>query len=418
MPPVPGQLWSCHTCGHCCRTLVEHITDEERALIDEQGWAGKLGVAPYVRLGRGWVLNKHEDGACVFLDDENLCLIHAKYGERAKPLACRIFPFSVRAVPGGWQASLRFDCPSVASGKGEPLSEHSRWLGRVANSLPHSPGENAETADLCRGVRGTAEEIDTLVGRFLMWLGGDEVPFSARVVGAARVTQTLSSAKLDSVRGERFVELVDLLFDALPGECPEAPEPPTRKQQAMLRQLVFAHSEHLTLAEMQVGAVGKFGHRVRQVQGARRFLRAFGDVPPIPGLTGAATFPAVEAVRCGGDDARAIEDLQRRYLYGRFCGRSVFGEGYYDWPVFAGLAALWLSVSAAGWLARCSAAAAGRDVLTLDDAAFAIGVVDRAATRAPALGTMAERTRVLYLMQDEGVARLVHRYALTGEAAS
>src|SRR3990172_4019055 len=123
MPAIPGQRWSCHSCGDCCRTLVGHLFAHECERLDQQGWADELGIAPYVQVGRGWVLNKQPDGACVFLDDNNLCRIHAKLGAEAKPLACRIFPFSIRPVPGGWQASLRFDCPSVTASKGQPIRD-------------------------------------------------------------------------------------------------------------------------------------------------------------------------------------------------------------------------------------------------------------------------------------------------------
>ena len=91
--------------------------------------------------------------------------------------------------------------------------------------------------------------------------------------------------------------------------------------------------------------------------------------------------------------------------------QSVFGSGYYGWSVFAGLAALWLSVAAAGWLAQYQVACDGRTSLTVQDVIHALGVVDRAATRAPSLGTVAERVRVSYLLRDDGVARLLAAYA-------
>jgi hypothetical protein len=72
-------------------------------------------------------------------------------------------------------------------------------------------------------------------------------------------------------------------------------------------------------------------------------------------------------------------------------------------------------VAAAGWLARLAAAGSGRSTLSFEDAALAIAVVDRAATRLPALGTLAERTRVGYLLEDDGVARLLSAYPLVVE---
>ena len=410
MPAVPGQRWSCHSCGNCCRTLVGHLFEEERDRIDRQGWADQLGIAPCVRVGRGWVLNKRPDGACVFLDENNRCKIHAKYGEDSKPLACRVFPFSLRAVRGGWQASLRFDCPSVASSKGRPISQYRVWLGDLAKQLDHSAPPGDDVANLERGVRATVDEIAIVISGFVRWLNNDDVPTVDRLIGSARITAELVGATLQKVRGRRLGELLDALFKALPGECKTLPAPPGAKQRGMLRQLAFAHAEHVSLAEMRSGPYGRLRKRWQQLRMAKRFRAASGAVPPLRGFRGDATFEAVECVKPATDGAAQIEDLLCRYLYARLNGRSVFGKGYYDWPVFSGLAALWLSVAAAGWLARYAAATDGKATLSFDEVAHAIGVVDRAATRLPSIGSMAERTRIAYLLRNDAIARLIGDY--------
>ena len=103
-----------------------------------------------------------------------------------------------------------------------------------------------------------------------------------------------------------------------------------------------------------------------------------------------------------------------RYLTGRINSRSVFGAGYYGWRVFDGIAALWLSAAAAGWLGRYHAALNGKKSLDAFGAGLALGLVDRAATRLPALGTVAERARVSYLLDDDGIARLLTHYSMLG----
>ena len=116
------------------------------------------------------------------------------------------------------------------------------------------------------------------------------------------------------------------------------------------------------------------------------------------------------------DTSGAVDDLLRRYFAARLEGRSVFGSGYYGWSVVNGLSALVLSIVAAGWLARYVACGANRVALMLEDVTYALGVVDRAATRLPALGTVAERARVSYLFRDDGAARLLGAYGLCAEA--
>lgn len=422
LPVVDGQRWSCHSCGLCCRTLVGHLTDEERRRLDEQGWAEQLRVAPYVKVGRGWALNKQPDGACVFLDDQNHCKIHAKFGEADKPLACRIFPFSVRPVRGAWQASLRFDCPSVTASKGQALGGHRSWLSELVRRLDHRLDPNPtrqrgadvtddDVADFQRGVHATAEELRTLTGRLCRWLSNSERPMTDRLFGAARLTTTLYGANLRKVRGPRFTELLDLLLDALPRECATRPESPTARQRAMLRQYAFAHAEHVSLREMRSGLGGRWAKRWQQLNSAKRFLRGKGVVPNLPGFDTQVTFESVEAVGYAVERGEEMADLVRRYLTARIEGRSVFGGGFYGWSVFAGLGALWISTAAAGWLARYHAAVERRTSISFENFASALGIVDRAATRLPALGTMTEKARVSYLMDDDGLARLVTAYA-------
>lgn len=427
LPVIEGQRWSCHSCGLCCRTLVGHLTAEERRRLDEQGWSQQLGVAPYVKVGRGWALNKQPDGACVFLDEQNRCKIHAKFGEADKPLACRIFPFSVRPVGGAWQASLRFDCPSVTASKGQALGGHRGWLGELVGQMVRdwnlAPDENLapeesgeDIADFHRGVHATAEELRTLSARLSRWLSTGERPMTDRLIGAARLTATLYGANLRKVRGARFTELLDLLLEALPRECAMRPEPPTARQRAMLRQYAFAHAEHVSLAELRSGLGGRWAKRWQQLHSAKQFLRGEGVVPNLPGFDAQVTFESVEAVGPAVERREEIADLVRRYLNARIEGRTILGGGFYGWPVFAGLGALWLSTAAAGWLARYHAAAEGCTSIAFEDFAFALGIVDRAATRLPALGTMTEKARVSYLMGDDGLARLMTAYAVLESA--
>ena len=388
--------------------------DEDRQRIDRQGWENLLRVPPYVRIGRRYVLNKRPDGTCVFLDEHTRCMIHAKFGEAAKPLACRIYPFSVRAVQHGWRASLRFDCPSMAASQGQPISQHRIWLGEAVANLAHkSPGQ-PDVANLQRRRRASIEEIDLILSRYTRWFKNQDRPMLERLIGATRITATLRQATLQKIRDARLAELLDLLFKALPAECATTPAPSSPRQRAMLRQLAFAHAEHVTLSERRSGLGNRLGKRWQQLRRARGFLKGEGAVPPLPGFDREVSFEAVESVRPAAERRDEIADLLGRYLTARLEGRSVFGDGYYGWPVLSGLTALWLSVAAAGFLGRYIAATAERTSLGFEDVAQALGMVDRAATRLPSLGTTAERARAMFLAGDDGVARLLHDYALWG----
>ncbi len=410
MPTIPGQRWSCHSCGKCCRSLVGHLTAKERDRLDEQGWRKTLGVEPYVKVGRQVMLNKRADGTCVFLDDNNYCMIHSQYGEAAKPLACRVFPFSLRSVPGAWQATFRFDCPSATSSRGQTIHHYASSIQSLASELTHN--DSARKTELRRGIVATTQEIDAIVHHFSCWFDRKDVSFLQKVTGASRVTNTLSQAKLKEVRGKRFVELLELLFGDLPTDLTTTPNEASRRQQGLLRQLAFAHSEHVMLSELAAGRWYSFRKRMRQLASAKRFLRGKGTVPRIVGYDDVVHFDAIERVACATSDQESISELMVRYISARLHSRSFCGPGYYGWPAIFGLAALWLSMATAGWLARYVAVARRREAIIFDDVARAIGMVDRAATRLPALGNAAEKARLKYLSVDDGITKLLQCYRL------
>ena len=413
MPSLAGQNWSCHNCTQCCRTLVGHLTAAERRRIDEQNWQAELGVPPYVRLGRSWALNKHEDGRCVFLGDDGLCLIHARHGEAAKPLACRIYPFSVRPVRTGWRASLRFDCPSVQGSTGRALSSYRTWLTTLVGELAHGSPADDDVADWLPKQEATEAECAQLLRQVIRWLKRPEPCLQHRLIGAARLTEALEETPFARIRGPKLEQLVDRVLEALPAESVIPAEPATPRQRAMLRQLAFTHAEHVSHHELRSRLAG-WGRQWTQLRAGRAFRVGKGRVPALPGVTGTATFEQVEAVSPASAEADAANDVVQRYLLARLEGRTVFGAGYYGWAVLPGLQALWLSVAAAGWLARLHAALHKRAELSLADVGAGLAIVDRAATRAPSLGTMAERLRGQYLTRDDGVARLLAAYTPSG----
>src|SRR5437660_10016842 len=114
------QNWDCHGCTDCCREYLVAVTDAERARIEAQGWGDDpalKGVKLFRRAG-GWfsgkvALNHRPGGACVCLNEQGGCRIHAKFGSEAKPLACRVYPFVLVPTGDHWRVGLRFACPSV-----------------------------------------------------------------------------------------------------------------------------------------------------------------------------------------------------------------------------------------------------------------------------------------------------------------
>src|SRR5947209_3715314 len=108
------QNWSCHNCGGCCKQHLIEVTDAERQRILDQNWTESDGVKQPVLVrhsGPPWRktyrLAHQAEGGCVFLDDRGLCRIHAKFGEGAKPLACRLYPYAFHPAGKSFAVSLR-----------------------------------------------------------------------------------------------------------------------------------------------------------------------------------------------------------------------------------------------------------------------------------------------------------------------
>lgn len=398
--------------SQCCRELVVHLSEADRRAIDGQDWAGTLDRPAYLRIGWQFVLNKRDDGACVFLDEPTkLCRIHARYGEAAKPLACRMYPFSVFAAPDGWRVSLRFDCPTARKSDGAPLVSHRDSVADLLRQLPRG-AEAADGAELPGGIRATRAETKDLLDHFSRWMIDGQHELRSRLEGAAWVAQMLFAARFEKVRGQRLAELLTLLFQNAADESSAAAETaPSPRQCAMLRQIVFAHVEHVGLADLSAAWPRRLARQWRQARMAGVFRRGRGDVPEMPGFEPGVSFEAVEAV-AGIEDstqAEAAGELLTRYVIMRLESGTVYGAGYYGWPIVTGLLALFASMAAMGWLARLYAAAEGRAALSFDDVSRALCRIDRAAGRLPALGTAAERLRLSYLAREEGAVRLIAR---------
>lgn len=418
-----GQKFDCHGCTNCCRELVVHLTPADRGRIDQHAWREKLGMEPYVILRGKPVLNHRPEGACVFLQADGRCRIHVEHGADAKPLACRMYPFSIEKQDGRVRAPIRFDCPSVARNAGQPLARHRVELAQLAGALEVTQPElltgGSDRWYLRPGRAASEREVAALIDVLDSRLADRGIPLERRLADTWQNVSMLRAARLDAVREERFVELVRLLASGLTdneGGAPshEAAEP-TARQMSLFRQSIFAHCEHLDLHQARSSGWNAWRYRLNQFRRARRFIRGSGACSDVLGGvargTRQVTHEEVETVAAAGaSQSAACEELVTRYVRQRLVSRAAFGHGYYGWAMLDGAAALLLSVAVAGWLGRYFAASAGRSSCEAEDFVRAIGVVDRAAGRLPELGSRAARLRLLYLSRDWGVLRLLRKW--------
>src|SRR5262245_14287396 len=338
------QNWDCNGCTACCRQYHVSVTAEERARIESQGWDEEpdlAGVPLFVRAG-GWFsssfrLNHKPDGACVFLGPDNRCRIHAKHGPAAKPLACRIYPYSL--VPAGdhWKLGLRFACPSAAEDKGKPLADHlaeareyaallEAEAGAAAVSAPPPPlrkSQSVSWADLSRIVAAVskvlANQDDTVERRWR------KVLFLVSMLRAAKFDGGRDPKK--AVTGGRLSEMMHVLSEAAEDDVPETadevPKPGwVGRMVFCLLAAVYARQDNgPERGSAQATAAGRLFSAIQ-------FARGTGAIPRVHAAMGHATF--ADAEQPLGELSDAAVSLLTRWARvkvesGQFCGPSNFG---------------------------------------------------------------------------------------------
>ncbi len=406
---TPGQRYSCHGCGHCCRDFTVQLREADRERLDRQAWTARLGFDPTIKLRGQHYLRQREDGSCIFLKSDGRCQVHAEFGFEEKPIACRFFPYMLSPASASVRMGVSFACQSVVENKGSVYNAQAGEAQRMAGEIPEALAPAGE-AHLARKRPAEPGELEGLERRLVPWIGGPE-PLATRLDGLAWLASTLAAANLDRVRGSRFVELVDTLVTHLADELPHHPVAPAEPRERMLlRGAVFARLEDPKLA---IG--GRLGRWAGALEQGWRYWRWRGEnpsrlVPRVRGLDGpAVTFGAVESVH-GIMQSPALtecDELLTRWIRASIEGGRVWGSGYYGWSAVDGLFALSLSTACVGWVARLSAAMAGRTAPDLTDLRVAVRRIDRSAGRAPWLGGNTERVRLAWFRQYGELRRVL-----------
>src|SRR5258708_20640922 len=106
---------TCRRCAHSCTNYNVMLTETEAQRLSLEVWRPLLDNVPdnmpLVVLDNGqYLLSKKADGRCVFLDADNLCIIHREAGARVKPTACQFFPLHAIQAPDGIHISLNTGC--------------------------------------------------------------------------------------------------------------------------------------------------------------------------------------------------------------------------------------------------------------------------------------------------------------------
>jgi lysine-N-methylase len=406
------QNWSCHGCTACCRFMMIELSDEEKRRIEGQGWTQADGVDPATMIvaEKGvFRLGHQSDGACVFLDAAGRCRIHARFGEAAKPRACRLFPLTLHPLGGKLVVGVRFSCPSAAANSGQPLSAQLPALREVAGLVvPDGFAEWPAPAILQAAGLAWPDFM-----RFVSWLdkimSAEKQPMALKLQRALHWLGAVEKAGFDHISGREADEILGALSKNASAELPAAaapPLPPTRLDRLLFRTLVFTYARRDSIQDLTAGG----GYRLRMLRGMLQMARASGRVPElIPGLK-PVEFAAIE--KSFGPFPTGAEATLTRFFRVKIQSLHFCGRAFYDLPLIEGFQNLALLFPVIVWLARWRAASENRTSLSEADIEAAISLADHHHGYSPILASAWSRRRVRLLAQRDGISRLCGAYVI------
>jgi lysine-N-methylase len=394
LAPLPDfQCYDCAGCGDCCRGYFAiGVTPAERARIEAQGWGSDpalVGKVLFITQGGRDFTAFDEDGACVFLNENGLCRIHAKFGETAKPLACRLYPF--RLIPAGdaVRVDVRFDCPAVAGNHGRPVTAHRAALASLlpqvlAGASPEPPALLARVSLPWTHLAKIVTAADRLLTAPL--------DVTRRVGALVNLSALLRNPRLAGIELKELTTLLDkvtpTLLEAAGKDALPRVTPPGVLRTAF-RQLLGAYVRGDRRGEdANLGA--RFAANWRMLTGTGMVPRIRPDFPDVP-------FAALEA--SAGIPAGAAAEAFTRYLRVRLGSFGFCGAGFYGRGVLDGLDALLLTYPLMCWVARLYAAGAGESAITPAAAERAIALIDHQHGSNPVLDLPTERSRTRALCE-------------------
>lgn len=411
------QNWSCHNCSGCCREHLIEVTEEERQRILQQNWSEQDGIPagqPTLIWYAGPPWNKRyrlahrADGACVFLNKQGLCRIHAKFGEAAKPLPCQVYPYAFHPAGKKVAVSLRYSCPSVVANKGANLQQSSLELKKMAKQivpanvaeLPAPKLTSRETLDWADFHRFNKAIANTI--------GDSAVPISVRLQRLLFWLNLAEQSRFDKLQGERLEEYLELITAAATDAHPEQAEhasPPSKIGQQQFRLLVAQYARKDTELSTHAGWLGRWN----MLQFAWRFAKGTGNVPVLD--TGFQAVPFTDLDQAFGPLPAEAEELFARYFQVKVQGIHYCGRAYYDVPLIEGARSLALVFPAVLWIARWWSLSHERTKWQIEDIAHAMTYVDHQHGYSPVFGQAHFRRRVRILSKLDDISKLITWYS-------
>ncbi len=364
-----------------------------------------MGLFPWSK----WYRLAHQpDGGCVFLDERGLCRIHAKFGEAAKPLACRIYPYAFHPAGKKVAVSVRFSCPSVASNLGRSVVAQEPDLKALARLVVPEGAERVPPPEVSPGQRLDWRDTLKIVGRLDDIFASGAGSVAERLVHALKLVDLIGQSRFEKIRGPRLEEYLQIVTEAAAGEVPgdlSAIPEPSRAARLQFRMLCAQYARRDTAGDR----TSRWQTHWRLFRMALRFARGKGLIPAVQEVFSEVPFAELE--RAFGLLPKDADEVLTRYLRVKLAGLHFCGAAYYNVPLVEGFQSLALVVPAVLWMSRWLAVGQGRTGLAVDDVTQALSIADHHHGYSPAFGQNGFRRRVRLLAQMDEITKLAAWYS-------
>jgi hypothetical protein len=417
--------FSCVQCSESCRRWHVFLTPEEQTRLMAHDWAADNPRLAGVKLfdevpssagrGRKAIRLAKLGDACVFLEPDNLCLIHKLQGLAAKPGPCQQYPFHIASTPDGVSVSLDFACTAVLADTGAPLAEQ---MDDVEAAYQAEQRRGLMLAELGLPGRGVpADDLYLQPKQRLHWRNYRALEGALMGAllqpGPALEQRLLALDRLLVETAARFggalAEPSDVLiawtrdlgtqgYAPLFGDAPAGTLSPMR-QRAVLAPFVGG------LEEQWATWGTKGGGLMTRLTLAIIVTNGLGPLP-LSSLEATVDQGQMNRTRFPQDDPE-LSHLVTRYLKGLIHRKSLI-DGT---DLYQGYRYLLLSFAAARWYAVAAAALAGRPAADLDDLRQGIRVVEKGIGHAVGLRTATTQRVVRFLFGRVGSpATVIHNF--------
>ena len=381
-----GVGFSCTQCGDCCRSCDLLVGPGERERLSELDWTGREGhlvgarpVAPVAVAGLEgrYRLSRQPDGACIYLGADNQCLIHQHFGDQAKPLMCRLYPFSFYPMGEQTGVDVSFACRSVSQGDGVSIgSRVPEWASLLRDE---------DTADKRRHALRENVPID---GSMMWELEHYVIGFlkDASLTPVERLRSVLQFVRL-ATTGDPTQPTAATLREAMAKGIPvQVRHASLEATMDKTQRAIFYQWLHLALNPVPLRldtptAAEREQVNARRARAGRRFRDREGS-PEVNGVEFGVDFEQIARVDTGIFESGECRPL-RDFLCAKIVGQKFLAAGQTELPFVEATLKFFVCVPMTVWTSKALAAERGAEQVEEPDLRKAIRLIDRTLGQIP-----------------------------------